>query len=542
MPPRTKKRKQFTRKEILNFTVKDLPGLKDLARQRDEMAQSTAADASAPEDRSMQTNLFRWHPLPSGPIDPNIFEQGLRKEREAYEALVGDNGRPCYPIELGYELMYDPGEYEDLFAYWHGKQPSQLVLSAQWQRWKGFREYQQDSRRYMTQSMLPEYEEIVLERRRRHRLDGDVQFHQDQSKQSELDDWTEYQDYELRDYERLEMSLRATRARLAAGRKQLAEAQISGFEGIQELDDASYNRLCHENLLEEEETDWRKEFTERKLMSAERILKLTESGDLRDWVQRDTWVGSFLKEVESARTRLEDELKRLAQSQFDESRYKKWAREQLSSLEGESEEYQERTKELEEKAREVMEDCIRATEEVEYEEEAYEAAQVIDFGETIERAALIKLVQAEIRSAQIQVEQAKEGIEKRKLKRKVLDTLGEIPRIKAKIKRCKVLMEWIEEQRQEISSGRADTEMGGSHGRLTRTSSRAVGSHPSTNVSMAKKPPKESSHKRKRSTATSIPSPVLTGSETLQQSANESPRRSTRTPKSTQRPRPRYTS
>ena len=65
---------------------------------------------------------------------------------------------------------------------------------------------------FVFHSRFPEFQQKVLERRQRHGLDSDVQLLEDRDKQSKLDDWMEYQDYELREYERLEMNLMETQA------------------------------------------------------------------------------------------------------------------------------------------------------------------------------------------------------------------------------------------------------------------------------------------------------------------------------------------
>lgn len=52
-------------------------------------------------------------------------------------------------------------------------------------------------------------------------LNGDVQLLEDRDKQNKLDDWMEHQDYELREYDRLEKNLKKAQARLASKRQKL---------------------------------------------------------------------------------------------------------------------------------------------------------------------------------------------------------------------------------------------------------------------------------------------------------------------------------
>ena len=171
--------------------------------------------------------------LPFDPDDPKQVEEDLRVERKAHEALVNDNGQPCYPIELGFEVFHNPGQYKDIFEYWQGEsgvnqETKRWIYFLQLERWERFRQFQQRNRRYFIfHSRFPEFQQKVLERRQRHRLDGNLQLLEEPSKQSRLDDWMEYQDYELRTYERSENDYNEAEARLVSGRKALAEAGLS---------------------------------------------------------------------------------------------------------------------------------------------------------------------------------------------------------------------------------------------------------------------------------------------------------------------------
>ena len=128
-------------------------------------------------------------------------------------------------------------------------------------------------------------------------------------------------------------------------------------------------------------------------------------------------------------------------------------------------------------------------------EEGYKAAQLNNFEEIVERAALIKATQKEIRSAQIQSEEARESTEKIELKGKVLSALSSIPLTRGKMKRHNILLEWIEQQRQEIASDCADIEKKGSQSRSKRANSRALRNHLATEASRVNKTPKASSPK-----------------------------------------------
>ncbi len=116
-----------------------------LVRQRDEMAQSNAVDPNELEKRlewdSMRSysnhsmcadtiiehrrvERSRSHTPIAPPFDPDDPEQvggDLRVERQAHQAVINDHGRPCYPIELGFDVFRHPGQYKEILEYWEGE-------------------------------------------------------------------------------------------------------------------------------------------------------------------------------------------------------------------------------------------------------------------------------------------------------------------------------------------------------------------------------------------------------------------------------------
>ncbi|MCJ1382857.1 hypothetical protein MMC17_005970 [Xylographa soralifera] len=488
---------------------------RNLVRHRAEIAQSTAVDASALEDRLNQVSRSRSATPILPPFDfnaPEFLEEHIRMEREAHEALLAENGCPCYPIELGFEVFDHPGQYGDIFEYWRGEsafdKQSRLMFTRQLARWMRFREYEQKSRRYFVfHSRFPEFQQNVLERRRRHGLDGDVQLLEKRDEQSKLDDWMEYQDYELRVYEGFEKDLKETQERLASRRKILAEAGLPAFEGIQELEFAKYYGLAMEYDGKEAKAEKKEKLAEGRLRLVEKKLKVAESDDLGETVERATWMGLFLKEVEYVQTQL-DELQRLAEDAKRELKpYKEWFQarqiawggvrvedweeaQRMAAIECKSAEHKEQFQKLQElttKSHHAGSARFRAKEEMEFAKEGYHNAQLDSFGETVKRTILIKLVQEEVRSAQTQLEQAREPREKITLQREVISALSSISVTKGKIKRHNVLLAWIEQQRREITSGHADSEKAGGQGRSKRANSRVLRGNPATGASRLNK-------------------------------------------------------
>lgn len=415
----------------------------------------------------------------------------MAREREAYNALIDDHGRPCYPIELGFDVSTSPGPYKDIVLYWQdepgaSQYTKRLVFHFQLKRWRMFRDAQQKIRSYHVQrNRFPEYQQKALERRRRHGLDGNVELLVDRDKQSLLVDWMEYQDYEYQKYEDLEKDFNEAQVQLESRQKALAEAGISGFEGVHNPDNFgvfSTEKIEYEREERAAREKWKS--ARQKLRLAEQRLNAAQSADLGETVERATWIQLFSRKVKSAQTWL-DQLPKTKDRKEDivprdkENEEEWWEREhkrreaQLQRYNSESE----------------------ARQELEFAEEELNAARSGDFTGTIERAALITMIQKEVRSAQTLFEESNELKEKLELKGKVLSALRWRASATRKLERHKVLLEWIEQQRREMATACAGTE------------SRALQNRP---VAEASGPNtfSKSRGKRKVSAASPIASPV----------------------------------
>ncbi|KAI9777433.1 MAG: hypothetical protein M1816_004723 [Peltula sp. TS41687] len=523
----------YTMEEVMNFTVKDIQRpdlvdvkvegwleltpeqrercimkLRDLVRQRDEMAKSDAVDAKALEEKlkhiSSRSSLRAspsqtpTPPFPD-PNDPEEIQRVLKIEEDAYKALVDERGIPSHPIDLGFDVLGNPGQYEAILSYWQGEPGNpRLSFLAQLNRWREFRAFQQKIRRYhIQQGTFPYYQQKVLERRRKRGLNGDVELLEDQDKQSKLVNWMEYQDHQHQIYESFEKDLEEAQAQLKSRKKALAEAGVPGFEAVQELDNfATYYSLAVENGNEESKAWDKMTLAEQKLRLAETRLKTAQLDDLGETVERATWIGLFLKEVQSARIRLGKVPDYLPGGAY-------------CRREGESEEewWKAEMKRREENRLRYNAE-FQAWQEVGFAEEGLKAARSDDFGETVRRAALIKMVQEEILSAQAQFKESKELAEKTELRGKVISALDWVPSAKRNLERHKILLQWIERQRREITTGCADTEKEGNQGQAKRARSRTVQNHVATKASRPKRFLKVSGSRLEQPTARSILSPI----------------------------------
>ena len=493
------------------------------------------------------------------PYDPNPWQPDdpEGEEKESHEALVKDKGRPCYPIELGFDVFDNPGQYKEILEYWQeGKSSDRQVFTAQLSDWKYFRRGQQ-SVRYDCRAranLFHEYVKIARERRRIHGLDGDLQLREDVAEQSKLDDWMEYQNDKLRQYEGLEKKLKKCRERLASQRKALAELGYSAFEEIEELEFGRYYGMTLEWSAKEAKAEKKEELAERKLKMAKKRSEAAQSEELGERVEPDRWIGWFTKEVESQRTRL-DELQRSADEaerdvepydqwweakkvEWEEKGWDGWTEEgrRLIKLETDSAEYRtkfDKMQELTTRAHKARYTQNRAGEEVEFAEELLEAARTEDLAQTVERAALIRRTQKEVRFAEFHVEEEKESTKVLGLKRLVIDNLCSIPCLKGKMKHLNLLLDWIEQQRRELAGDSASTGKRSGPRRSMRVSSRA---HPSpTEASSVDHPGKKRARLQKPSTATSILDPVDPAKVTKTPKRKGKGRRRTNVPRDTSR-------
>lgn len=116
------------------------------------------------------------------------------------------------------------------------------MLCAQRSDWRGFRASQVRVRSRYRQGQFGAFVDEVRERRRRHKLDGDVHLLVNLQKQSQQKNWIEFQNYHLKRHERLEKER----------------------DGLKEAGDAAM--ITHERVAQNEEAIQRNlEFAERTL-------------------------------------------------------------------------------------------------------------------------------------------------------------------------------------------------------------------------------------------------------------------------------------
>ena len=145
-------------------------------------------------------------------------------------------------------------------------------------------------------------------------------------------------------------------------------------------------------------------------------------------------------------------------------------------------------------------EAFKAKLEVEFEEQGLKAAQLDGLGESVEKASLVAMIQEEVRSAQRQIKECTEAIDKIKLRGGVMGGLHAVSFARQKLEQHKILLEWIERQHQEMARECPHFEKEGNQGQL-----RALRNRHAANRSS-----KANGHNGKQSTARSILSPFTT--------------------------------
>ena len=105
-------------------------------------------------------------------------------------------------------------------------------------------------------------------------------------------------------YEHYERDLEKAQAALITRRETAAEAGLSAYEGVQELNFGGYFGLNTEYGAEEGPAWTKYGLAVEKLEMAESKLKVAESDNLGDTVERVTWIRLFHEEAEAAQIRL----------------------------------------------------------------------------------------------------------------------------------------------------------------------------------------------------------------------------------------------
>jgi hypothetical protein len=236
-----------------------------------------------------------------------LRQEQMRRAREAYYTLVAEGGTPSHPVELGFDVLDNPGEYEDILSYWESVGiTARAAFICQLKDWRRFRDYQQKVRRHFIQrNDFPEYQRRVRDRRQRRGLEGDVTLLEERDQQNKLDQWIEYQDTKIQALENLQKELEEAHQKRESTQKALEDAGLPGFEGIFKEGNISNNLSLSFEQSDEDSKAFRKMMSaQRELDLAKKRLKTAQSDHFGETVEMATWIRFFLEEADAARVRL----------------------------------------------------------------------------------------------------------------------------------------------------------------------------------------------------------------------------------------------
>ncbi|KAJ9624520.1 hypothetical protein H2203_005255 [Taxawa tesnikishii (nom. ined.)] len=216
-----------------NLTVKHVERLRNLVSGFDK---SDPVDASALEERlrhitSVPVTRASSRSTSATTPDPEDHKEDyLCEEKEAHDALTRDGGRPSHPIALGFDILDEPGQYAEIISYWRGNSGRGWdIIKEQLACWRKFRDYQERVRKnHAAPERFTNYIRHVRSYRLERGLQGEIDFYEDRTRQTQLDDWMEYQYYQYRTADRFRKDMEHAETRIEQSQKKLQAAIDAG--------------------------------------------------------------------------------------------------------------------------------------------------------------------------------------------------------------------------------------------------------------------------------------------------------------------------
>ncbi|KAL8967987.1 MAG: hypothetical protein Q9197_005126 [Variospora fuerteventurae] len=348
---------------------------------------------------------------------PKIFSV---EETKLEEKLRRGNPTVLLLLRVESHVLEHPRECKNIVSYW--KSQSDFLFLEQSKAWREVYNYQQKLRRYFIQrNRFPEYQQRVRDLRRKHGIEGDV---------TELEDLDQQKKTRLEIFEKKVDEAHQNHQKL----KLKQEAGRSGYEGVVEEDNVG-NHLSLKFVSSDKSHTAENPVSaaQEELDLAKKKLETAQSDRIAVTVTRSTWVGLCLDEVEAARVRLNEIRKDRIPSPGPEGLW-------------------EASKEWLAWAKWHRAD-VNASSKERFAEKALLAAQSDDFGETVERAALIRSLLEDVELAQTRLDEAiasqrRSMLETARIKGDVLGALCLVVDKKRDLERHKILVEWVERQRR----------------------------------------------------------------------------------------------
>ncbi|EGC47867.1 conserved hypothetical protein [Histoplasma capsulatum var. duboisii H88] len=226
----------------------------------------TLSNADAPRRSASSTSVATSSTLshtPSRLPTPTPEAEAFKKQHLAdcirdYNYLVEHGGRPAFPLEYATAAPKNFGKYTDMIDYWGQSYYNQRNV------WVSFQKFQLKKRRSM--EIFTQYQQDVHDYREKEAIEGDIQLHFDEERQSRVDQWKEYHYY-------LHRRVPPWRERAEAARKEREQDMLDWESGKR-------NPKIPENM------GW---------IHSVRTLVESDLGKYMDWIQ---WVEAELPKIE----------------------------------------------------------------------------------------------------------------------------------------------------------------------------------------------------------------------------------------------------
>lgn len=371
---------------------------------------------------------------------PEQSELDEKAERRAYNDLQEDHGRPCYPIELAFEIFRNPGQYDEIISYWTRKLPvdrkTRAALRCQCSRWFQFREYQKSLRQpSQGESRLARVREEFYMRRILYGFDA-AEWEEDLAKQSDLDCWTEYQDFELEAAYHDSEAFSDAYDKLSDDKDALKAAGLTYLENVKSMTLAEGVGTLMA-LGEETSRAGEQGAEAEKLVEQTSVrLEATESNRFSDVITRESWVRLFQEKLN------------LARKEYTKCERIPFPRKPKSE-ETESWEEYEKEEKLYQLERYRVEKLQVDADSKRRDAEALLAAADLDIrGPEMPRHALTKQLRDEADVLQSDLTDARKKHKDLELKRAVLSSLIQYSELERSILHTEKLLAWTEQERQ----------------------------------------------------------------------------------------------
>jgi hypothetical protein len=375
-------------------------------------------------------------------------EERHNQEKDAYKSLVDEGGIPSYSIEQAFDIM-ENSEKEwgnnSIATYWLSRAGGgRMVLCAQLGDWRRFCKHQQD----MRQKSFSGYERTVRRVRRAHKIGRAVKFYQDARAQSQLLNWLEYQVYCFLTLEDFENKIEDLQKTLGSRQKKLSNA--TGLRGIEQVHGLNkYDKTF--------EAGKEKELAEGELAIAEERLRLAQLPALGDTIRFAVWTKLASEEARLAIRRKDEIMESQGNKSphhFDRETWTEWCSAGRDYHWG-AKVWQAGMDDFRNGKTPVTRDPLTRE-------------------ESVHKAALMSNILAEVRSAQARLDKARKASETVVLQVGVIEALAELEGGRKCLDKHKILLEWIEQQLEEIATRTADlsSRNGDKAGRLQQSKKR----------------------------------------------------------------------